>query len=189
MSRREMAWFAAAALLTLVIAASAPAFPLEPKAAAAQPPAGEGTGTAPPANKGEETVETILRQQEELLRGQHFSYEPEGRRDPFESLVEKAKLDVAKRPRGIAGMMVAEIDLDGIIEDPKGGNVAFVTGSDNKGYFLRVGDDVYDGTLIAIDTKRGAVTFRQRVDDPRVIKPYRDVVKKLVPLDEESVNE
>jgi len=30
------------------------------------------------------------------------------------------------------------------------------------------------------------VTFRQQVEDPRQIKPYRDVVRKLVPLDEES---
>jgi hypothetical protein len=33
--------------------------------------------------------------------------------------------------------------------------------------------------LIAIDTRNGTVTFRQQVDDPRLIKPYRDVVKRL----------
>ncbi len=40
--------------------------------------------------------------------------------------------------------------------------------------------------MIAIDPATGSVTFRQQVDDPRQIKPYRDVVRKLVPLDEEN---
>jgi len=48
---------------------------------------------------------------------------------------------------------------------------------------------VYDGSVIAIDPSAGAVTFRQQVDDPRLIKPYRDVVKKLVPPGEEKANE
>ena len=65
-------------------------------------------------------------------------------------------------------------------------DVAFFNGSDNKGYFLRVGDRVYDGTVIAIDARRGVVTFRQQVDDPRRIKPYIDVKKRLVPVEEES---
>ena len=82
-------------------------------------------------------------------------------------------------------MLVNEIDLAGIVQDGSGGDVAFFTGSDNKGYFMRVGERVYDGTLIAIDGQKGAVTFRQQVDDPRQIKPYRDVVRRLVP-DEES---
>jgi hypothetical protein len=46
-----------------------------------------------------------------------------------------------------------------------------------------VGDEVYDGTLIAVSPTTGSVTFRQQVDDPRLIKPYRDVVKRLVPLE------
>ena len=119
-----------------------------------------------------------------MLRGQQFSYDPEGRRDPFQSLIEKIKTVPAdKRPQGAAGMLVMEIDLDGIIQDPSGGNLAFFTGSDNKGYFLRVGDTVYDGTVIAIDPRQGTVTFRQQVDDPRIIKPTA-TVKRLVPQQE-----
>ncbi len=95
-------------------------------------------------------------------------------------------LNKGPRPKGVAGMLVTEIDLVGIVKDPDKGDVAFFMGSDNRGYFLRVGDEVYDGTMIAIDARKGAVTFRQQVDDPRVIKPYRDLVKRLVPLEEES---
>ena len=83
-------------------------------------------------------------------------------------------------------MLVTEIDLAGIVKDPRGGDMAMVIGSDNKGYFVGVGDEVYDGTVLAVDTRLGTITFRQKVDDPRIIKPYRDVVKRLVPLDDEE---
>ena len=62
-------------------------------------------------------------------------------------------------------------------------------GPDNKGYFLRVGDAVFDGTVIAVDPRLGSVTFRQEIDDPRIIKPYRDVVKRLVAVNEEIADE
>ena len=171
---RRGGWFLAAMGLILLLAASAPAFPQE------TPP--DETGV-PQATGESEAVESILREQEQLLRGQRFSYDPGGRRDPFESLMEKVKLIEGQRPKGIAGMLVAEVDLVGTIKDRSGGDIAFFMGSDNKGYFLRVGDEVYDGTLITVDPVSGTVTFRQQVDDPRLIKPYRDVVKRLVPVE------
>lgn len=192
MSRRPWWWLLAAAALTLSVAATAPAFPQEtPKGGEPQAPATQAApGTPKPVQEGEQTVETILRQQEEILSGQRFSYDPAGRRDPFRSLFEE--LTVRKkgpRPKGVAGMLVSEVSLVGIVRDPSGGDVSLFMGSDNKGYFLRVGDEVYDATLISVDPKAGTVTFRQQVDDPRLIKPYRDVVKRLVPLEEDKANE
>jgi hypothetical protein len=188
-------WLLAAAGAILVAAASAPAFPEEGKPPAPPPGTAEQAQpptAAPPAAEAEgtQTVEKILRQQEEMLSGQRFSYDPAGRRDPFRSLREEVTLrKKGPRPKGVAGMLVSEVVLSGIVEDAKGGNLAVFTGSDNKGYFLRVGDEVYDGALIALDPKAGTATFRQQVDDPRLIKPYRDVVKRLVPLEEDKANE
>ncbi len=174
---RRTGWLLAAMGLILILVASAPAFPRT------QTPPAEAEGQGAPATGDSEAVETILREQEQLLRGQRFSYDPAGRRDPFTSLIENVVLVGGKRPKGIAGMLVAEVDLVGTIKDRSGGNIAFFMGSDNKGYFLRVGDAVHDGTLIAVSPTSGTVTFRQQVDDPRLIKPYRDVVKRLVPLE------
>ena len=56
---------------------------------------------------------------------------------------------------------------------------AFFNGSDNKGYFLKVGDTLYDGKITRISRNPGVVMFRQEVNDPRSIKPYRDVTKRL----------
>ena len=132
------------------------------------------------------TVERILRQQQDLLTGRRFSYDPQERRDPFLSLTETVRLDDGDKPRGIKGMVISEINLTGIVKDGRGGNMALMMGSDNKGYFLRVGDVVYDGTLIGIDSGIGTVTFRQKINDPRRIKPYQDIVKTLDQLEDEE---
>lgn len=187
MTRRSLSWVLAGAGLVLVVAASAPAFPedaAEPDAASA---AASRQAQAEQQKAAEQTVETILRQQEELLTGQRFSYDPGTRRDPFRSLFEEAATRrKGPRPPGVSGMLVAEIGLSGIVKDPQGGDIALFMGSDNKGYFLRAGDEVYDGTVLAVDPVVGAVTFRQQVDDPRLIKPFRDVVKRLTPVDTEE---
>ena len=184
MNRRLWVWWVAIAAMTLLVTLSAPPF-LGNEQAAESAEVPEQDITA-----GEAAVEKILRQQEALITGQSFSYNPEGRRDPFRSPFGSKPGSGGKRPPGLAGMLVAEINLTGVVHDPRDGDVAVVMGSDNKGYFLRVGDEVYDGTIIAIDSRQGALTFRQQIDDPRMIKPYRDIVKRLVPLeDEESGNE
>jgi hypothetical protein len=178
MNRRQLAWFMALAMLTLLVVVSAPAFPQE------EPPPAEPEETQAAA---EETVETILREQEQLLAGQRFTYDPAGRRDPFRNLFEPARTVRGEAPPGMAGMLVSELDLVGIVKDATGGDVALVIGSDNKGYFLRVGDNVFDGAVIAVDSRLGTVTFRQQVEDPRQIKPYRDIEKRLVPQDDEEM--
>jgi hypothetical protein len=183
MNRRQLAWLMAVAMLTLLVVVSAPAFPNEnpPPQQAAE----SGQAVEQPA--ADATVEKILNEQEKLLTGQRFTYDPAGRRDPFQDLFEAlGGRPKGPRPPGIAGMLVTEIDLVGIVKDPRGGDMALVMGSDNKGYFVGVGDAVYDGTVLAVDTRLGTITFRQQVDDPRLIKPYRDVVKRLVPLDDEE---
>lgn len=177
MNPRQAAWLLAMAMLMLLVALAAPpAFPQD---------SGDGAeAEAEPADAQHQAVEQILKQQEQLLRGQRFSYDPTGRRDPFRSLYDADVDQARKRMPGIQGMYIDEIDLNGIVQDSNGGDVAYFTGSDNKGYFLRVGDHVYDGSVISIDPGRGAVTFRQQIDDPRQIKPYRDVVRTLEPVEE-----
>lgn len=189
--RRQLGWWMAVAALIVAAGLTAPA-----KAQDATPAQQAAASDAAKAQveaqqkEGQQTVETILRQQEDLLAGRQFSYDPGGRRDPFRSLLEEVALRrKGPRPRGVSGMLVSELDLSGIVRDTTGGNIAVVMGTDNKGYFLRVGDEVYDGSVITVDPSAGTVTFRQQVDDPRLIKPYRDVVKRLVAEGEEKANE
>jgi len=127
-----------------------------------------------------ESVDTILEKQEAALRAQPFTYDPGGRRDPFQSLQQAIKEAEGPRPLGVAGMSVDQLDLTGIVENP-GGDVAFVTGADGKGHFLHVGDKIYKGVLTEIDANAGLVKFRIQVNDPRSIKPYREVILRVLP--------
>lgn len=174
--RRRIGLLVTLTALATMAAVSAPAFPQEGEAT-------ERDTTAAP--EGENTVDRILREQEQLLQGRPFAYKPSGRRDPFAALITETRKNQRERLPGVRGMSVDEIDISGIVKDPDNGDMALVIGSDNKGYFLRAGDQVYDGTVISVDSNQGLITFRQRIDDPRRIKPFRDVVKRLVPVDEE----
>jgi len=84
--------------------------------------------------------------------------EPEAkvaRRDPFESLTNRqdaaAKM-AANLPPGKAGLQVATLRLDGIVKAPNG-MIAVVTNPQARTYFLREGDQLYDGKVdkIALD--------------------------------------
>ena len=171
-----------AALLVLGLAPGAAS------AAVAEDPAkGEGAASPSSTPQDAETINKIMQDNEAMLSGRGFTYDPAGRRDPFRSLVDAANtVGKGPRPRGIAGMLISEVDLVGIVQKGKGA-LAFFNGSDNKGYFLKVGDVLYDGKIIRIDRRTGTVVFRQDINDPRSIKPYRDVTKKLTPAEEGSL--
>ena len=167
-----------------IVLAVAPGVLAEDPAAPA-PATGGASGAAPAQDA--DTINKIMQDNEAMLSGRGFTYDPAGRRDPFRSLVDAANtVGKGPRPRGISGMLISEVDLVGIVQKGKGA-LAFFNGSDNKGYFLRVGDALYDGKIIRIDRKTGTVVFRQDINDPRSIKPYRDVSKKLTPAEEGSL--
>jgi Tfp pilus assembly protein PilP len=182
------ATFVLCLLAALVLPASSTARAEDPAAA---PAAGGGAaaGDSPEAVSPESaaTINQIMQDNEAMLTGRGFSYDPAGRRDPFRSLVDALNaIGKGPRPRGIAGMLISEVDLVGIVQKGRG-NIAFFNGSDNKGYFLKVGDSLYDGKIVRIDRRTGTVVFRQDVNDPRSIKPFRDVTKKLTTAEEGSL--
>jgi Tfp pilus assembly protein PilP len=77
------------------------------------------------------------------------------RRDPFESLVARQQAQknaTAALPPGKAGLQVGTLRLDGIVKAPNG-MIAVVTNPQARTYFLREGDQLYDGRVekIAMD--------------------------------------
>jgi len=99
-------------------------------------------------------------------------------RDPFRSLAKKGDPDRGPRPPGPAGMLIEEIDLVGVLSGPKG-SMILIIGSDGLGYSLTEGAPLYDGRVLRIQESEGAVVFRQDVNDPNRIKPYRDIERKI----------
>lgn len=183
----------------LLLATGAPLVVAAQAAATAPKPAAADPGATPPGNARTgaqilgaapepetSTLERMREEREAVLSGTHFTYDPAGRRDPFRSLVEMVAIKrESERPKGVAGMLIGEVDLVGILSSPRG-EIAFLNGSDNRGYFLKAGDALFDGTVLDVDRVAGRVVFRQRVEDPREIKPYRDVIKRLNTSTEEG---
>jgi len=136
---------------------------------------GDTSGTTT-ATGVQQSLQEIL---EEPATGETYRYDPQGRRDPFQSLVGPApKLQPGQRPPGTPGFLIDEMKLQGVVKT-KQGLVAMVNGPDNKGYLIHVGDKVLDGEVIRITTS--SVVFRQEVNDPTRIERYREVVKDLAP--------
>jgi Tfp pilus assembly protein PilP len=112
-----------------------------------------------------------------------YTYRPEGRRDPFQSLVGGGKDTggISRRAEGPAGMTVGEITVRGIMQS-RGALVAMVQGPDNKTYIVHPGDKLLDGTIKTI-TPQGLVVV-QEVNDPLSLVKQREVRKLLKSLED-----
>ena len=135
-----------------------------------------------PAPGGTDTVKSILEQGLEPPPG-GYTYNPQGRRDPFVSLQKpvEANRGPGSRPPGVKGFLIQEVALKGIVRD-KSGYIAILLGTDGKSYFVRVGERLFDGVVTAIDAAN--ITFRQEVTDPLSPVKSRDVKKSLYPSEE-----
>jgi Tfp pilus assembly protein PilP len=151
------------------IAAQAPATAQAP--AAAQAPAG-------PAKPGQPAVIAGP------LESPGFSYNPEGRRDPFINLLRRgsdAKGSATSRTAGIGGLGVSEVTLKGTVASREG-FVAILQGSDEKTYIVRPGEHLLDGTIRSITAN--AVVMLQQVNDPLSLEKQREVRKVLRQMEE-----
>lgn len=155
-------------------------------AVAQQPPAPTPASTPAPAQQ-QSPDETLQQDLQAILEDpdlvNSYRYDPQGRRDPFRSLVGPApQLSRENAPPGVAGFLIEELDLQGVVQTQREGFVAMVNGPDNKGYMLRAGDKVFDGEVIRITPL--SVVFRQEVNDPTRIERFREVVKDIAPQNE-----
>ena len=134
------------------------------------------TSTAKTDTNVQQTLQEIL---EEPSSPESYHYDPQGRRDPFQSLIGPAPKRQSGQVPGPPGFLIDEIKLQGIVKTKQQGLVAMVNGPDNKGYLIKVGDKVLDGEVIRITAT--SVVFRQEVNDPTRIERFREVVKDISP--------
>lgn len=106
------------------------------------------------------------------------------RRDPFEPLVRARRpgdpqADIPQNlPPGKAGLVVGTVRLDGIVQTTNG-MIAVVANPQNRVYFIREGDRLYNGTVERITLE--SVSFRERGRDAFGNPLDRVVVKRLYP--------
>ncbi len=145
--------------------------------AQAPPSSGEQT----PKREEKDTIKAILEQEMELPPGA-YTYNPQGRRDPFVSLLKPVgPAGPGERHPGMEGFLIQEVALKGIVKS-EGKYIAMLLGTDGKSYFCTVGQRLFDGQITAIDGS--TVTFRQDVTDPLSPVRTREMKKTLYPSEE-----
>jgi Tfp pilus assembly protein PilP len=180
MTMREHGW-----ILVLVLAWGAFAVPAGAQQGEPAPEAEPPDSTLEEDGEGGEggfadNIEAILEEDEAVMTGSGYTYDSAGRRDPFKSLVQNRRSTVTRqgpRPEGKSGLLIDEVSLTGIFQTPTGTFAQVRGGPRNKCYLLQAGDQLYDGDVVEVD--RGEIVFKQLINDPTAIKPFREVVKRL----------
>jgi len=164
-----------------VVIAETPKAGISPKTTTtATSTAASTTATTTAATTSSGGVQQTLQEILEEPTADNYRYDPQGRRDPFQSLIgPRPAIQPGQRPPGTPGFLVDEMKLQGVFQTRKGVFTAMVLGPDNKGYPIRVGDKVLDGEVIRITPL--SVVFRQEVNDPTRIERFKEVVKELTP--------
>jgi type IV pilus assembly protein PilP len=106
-----------------------------------------------------------------------YTYDPDGRRDPFISLLSRGLEPAAGvKAAGLSGMTTSELILRGVLHS-RGTYVALVAGPDGRTYRAHVNDRLLDGVIRNV-TPQGIVIM-QEVNDPLSLVKQREVRKGL----------
>jgi len=143
-------------------AAAPAATPAAPAAAAPAAPAAE----APTANDKSGSA----------AEPQGFTYNPDGRRDPFVSLLRRGADSAGPKMAGLGGLGTSEVSLRGVLTS-EGDFVGILHGVDSKNYIVRVGDKLSDGFIRSIS--KDSMVILQQVNDPLSLEKQREVRKLL----------
>jgi Tfp pilus assembly protein PilP len=165
-------------LMAAIAIAAVPIAAQQPAAPAAKP--SPAPSTAAPAPKPSPAPSAAAPAPTEPAST--YTYQREGRRDPFLTLVGGTEpRPGARRGEGTAGMTVAEISVRGIVQS-RGELVAMVHGPDNRTYIVHQGDKLADGVIKTV-TPQGLVIV-QDVNDPLSLVKQREVRKLLRSLED-----
>jgi Tfp pilus assembly protein PilP len=161
--------FTFVALTVLTTLAYAQATPPARAAAAPATPAA-ASAAAPEAAEADEKSDASV--------PSGFTYEADGRRDPFVSLLRRG-LDARNsgpKMAGLGGLGTSEVSLRGVLTS-EGAFVGILQGVDAKNYIVRVGDRLSDGTIRSIS--KDSMVILQQVNDPLSLEKQREVRKLL----------
>jgi Tfp pilus assembly protein PilP len=108
-----------------------------------------------------------------------YSYDPQGRRDPFISLIGKGTEPApipGRRVAELQAMLIDEVTVSGIMKS-RGEFVAILKSPDGKTFLGHPNDRLLDGTIKAITAD--TVVFRQEITNPLSATKEREIRKAL----------
>jgi Tfp pilus assembly protein PilP len=158
----------AALALSFCLALSVSAQGRPTKKAAAKP------GTAKAASTAKVAVSAKRASSPAQIRPTSVSLE--GKRDPFVPLLSTSKGPSGHLPPGKAGLVISTVQVDGAVQAPSG-MIAVVSNPEQRVYFVREGDRLYDGQVEKIGMD--GVTFRENTKDA-FGRPVERVVTKRI---------
>jgi Tfp pilus assembly protein PilP len=161
-------------LLTVLLTQGAGLAQTAPTSAASPAtPAAPTTAATAPAAQGAPAEE-----KPDAAEPSGFNYNPDGRRDPFVSLLRRGadSAQNSKRMAGLAGLATAEISLRGTLIS-QGAFVGIVQGVDSKTYIVRSGDKLSDGSVRSITAD--SMVILQQINDPLSLQKEQEVRKLL----------
>jgi Tfp pilus assembly protein PilP len=153
----------------------APAKPAPAAPPAAPAPPTPGAAPAPVPQSGAPAAPAV--------QLEPYTYNADGRRDPFTTLIGTGGSDshpTGRRGDGPGAMAVADVSVRGILQS-RGSLVAMIQGPDNKTYIVHQGDKLLDGVIKTI-TPQGLIVT-QEVNDPLSLVKQREVSKLLRSLE------
>jgi type IV pilus assembly protein PilP len=145
--------------------------------AQAAPPASPAPAPAASASAAQ-SAQTPVEKTQSAVEPQGFTYNPEGRRDPFVSLLLRGtdNRNAGAKVAGLGGLGTSEVSLRGTMVS-QGAFVGILQGVDTKNYIVRVGDKLSDGTVRTITAD--SMVILQQVNDPLSLEKQREVRKLL----------
>lgn len=100
-----------------------------------------------------------------------------GKRDPFVSIIRNGSTGGGTCTTGKKCLVIGQIELKGIVRTATE-TIAVVQNSQNKTYFLRENDPVFNGKLVKIQPDQ--VVFRETVVDRAGRQSSRDIIKRML---------
>ena len=156
-----------------------------PAAAAAQTPSPAPAASNQAAPEATPAAARKAAEKPMPLEPTGFDYNPDGRRDPFVSLVRRGvdpqRAAVGSRPAGLTGLETSEVTLKGTLQS-RDGFVAMLQGADGRTYVVRPGDRLLDGSVRSIS--QNTIVILQQVNDPLSRDKQREVRKTIRQSDE-----
>ena len=155
--------------LSVSVAALALACTMPASAQSAAKP--QGSQPAAPAASGATSTRPPVEQAP-------FTSEPQGRRDPFVTLLARGsdRRGASTRAAGLPGVLIAEASVKGIVRD-RSGLIAMIQGTGTKTFIVRAGETLMDGSVKAITAE--SVVFLQDVNDPLSMVKQKEVRKPV----------
>jgi Tfp pilus assembly protein PilP len=144
------------------------------------PPTAQQTAAAAPAapTTTAPAQSAAAEKKSDPVEPQGFTYNANGRRDPFVSLLRRGATtnETGTRVAGLVGLGTAEVSLRGTLRS-QGSFVGILQGVDNKTYIVRAGDKLADGSIRSITAD--AMVILQQVNDPLSLEKQHEVRKLL----------